>query len=456
MKSWKKQLLKEFDETAPLLSDEVKNAPIVVEKSQNGTVEKDGNALLKKGAWITSCCVAILLAVVFAIFGMCGLFDKPTAPIVDRFVFALEINPTAIFVTDKQGVVKSVKALNEDADVVFYEDDTISKIVNVPLSEAIVTYTDTATKLGYLNLSADANAVRLTSSEGGLDDITESASKSLQSYFRTNGVYAVVVSEKTAVNELCKRLNLTNAEDLSGLLERVDALSDYYGEGANEESLQDFYKTYIVGEQTLEYVKSELLSRVDEIKENAQALSELALCSYEVMMSEYNPFSPLPADYWTIKNSSVDYSDEFSAKMKQMENLLQSYQDKFGTKIESLEELKSSVDVYSSLQGADYGELFASITQDDFRNSAKNYVSVLKNIGIEVDGLEALLSAPQNVQEYLTQYKIVLGQFSNFRIEKYESVYKQDRQSISEEEYDEFVNTIISKYGSLKNFWEKK
>ncbi len=456
MKSWKKRLIKEFDETAPILSDEVKNAPIVTEKKQDGSVEKDGNALVKKGAWITSCCVAILLAVVFAIFAMCGLFDKPLSPVSDRFVFALEINPTVIFVTDEQGVVKSVKAINEDADVVLYQDDTLNKMVDAPLREAIVTYTDTATKLGYLNLSVDATAVRLTSSEGDIDGITESVSKSLQSYFRDNGVYAVVVSEKATVKEMCNRFNMTETDDISLFLEKVNALSDYYGEGASEESLQDFYENYIVGEQTLEYVKSELLSRVEKIKENAGALKELATCSYDIMMSTENPFSPLPADYWTIKSSGASYGEQFANKMNEMENMLLNYQNKFGTLFESLEELKSAVDVYSNLQGNDYGELFSNITKEDFSASAEKYVSVLKIVGEDVSELQALLNAPKTTTEYLAQYKTVLNKFSLLRIQKFKDVYEENRNGISEDEYDDFVAGIISKYGSLENFWNNK
>ena len=39
------------------------------------------------------------------------------------------------------------------------------------------------------------------------------------------------------------------------------------------------------------------------------------------------------------------------------------------------------------------------------------------------------------------------------RYEKFSSVYEEARNEITTADYDEYINRIISSYGSLTNFW---
>ncbi len=459
MKSWKKQLNKEFDAAAPALKNAVLDAPIITAQDEETNVQ-NGNVLAKrKIALFASCGAVVILIAVFVILAILGVFDQK--PVIERFVFSLEINPAVCFVTDKDGNVKSVNALNEDADVILSDDGTLTKLKNVPLSEAVVTYTDCAARLGYLDLSATENAVRLSSSTETDKALLERTSDSLRSYFKTNGIFAVVVEDAVAVNELSKRLGVSGTSDLSELTNSLENLSVRYGErietNASAEKLQSYYETHIIGSQTLEYVQGELLGNVEKIISNAQMLSQMGTCSYNIMMHKDNPFNPIPADYWTIKKfPNADYGAEFAAAMDEMSGLLTEYENKFGVHIDSISDLTSAVEAYSSLSGIDFEELFSSLTVDDFKTSAEKYVAMLKNIGNDITALESLLSVPQTAQEYFAQLQTALKQLYDSRTEQYKDIYGQARAEISDTEYNDYVNDVIKEYGSIENFWNKK
>lgn len=459
MKSWKKQLNKEFDTAAPALKNDVLNAPIITAQTQESDIQ-NGNVLVKRKAGIFASCGALaILIIIFAFLAIFGVFGS--TPVTDRFVFSLEVNPAVSFVTDKDGNVKSVNALNEDADVILSDESTLDKLKNVPLSEAVVTYTDCAAKLGYLDLSATENAVRLSSSTETDKALLASTSDSLRSYFKTNGIFAVVVEDVITVNELSTRLGVEVKSNLTELTASLENLSVRYGErietDASAEKIKSYYETYILGAQTLEYVQGELLGNVEKIISNAQMLSQMGLCSYNIMTHKDNPFNPIPADYWTVKNyNGADYGAEFAALMDEMGALLTEYENKFGVSIGNITDLTSAVAAYSSLAGIDFEELFSSLTVNDFRTSAAKYVGMLKNIGNDVSGLEALLSVPQTAQEYVAQLQTALQQLHGSRTEQYKGIYEQERGEISETEYNDFVNSIVREYGSLENFWNKK
>ena len=459
MKSWKKLLNEEFEAAAPALKDEVRNAPIITAQSDASDIPS-GNALAKRKPWIWACgAAATALAVVIALLGILGVFTPK--PAFDRFVFSLEINPAVSFVTDKNGVVKSVNALNADADVLLSEESTLQKLKNAPLFEAVVTFTDAAARLGYLDLTKTQNAVRLSSSAETYEELLASAAAGLRNYFMQSGIYAVVVQDVVTAKELSERMGLAGANSLAELSGSLESLSVRYGERVDEnagaETLRQLHETYIIGTQMLEYVRDELLTSIDDIVRNAQLLSQIALCSYNIMLHKDNPFNPLPVDYWTLKKyPNAEYSPEFSELAAEMENLLAEYESAFGVAIGSLSELTAATDVYSSLSGIDFEELFSALTAEDFLASATKFVGMLKNIGHDVTAHEFLLTAPQTAQEYFAQLETTLNALSASRYEKYKEVYDSPRDRISEAEYEEFISEIVREYGSVENFWNKK
>lgn len=459
MKSWKKRFNEEFDHIAPPLREDVKNAPIVTATDTKIPVVKTKPPLFKRYLGAGSALAAVAIAIVFAFIGIFKA-PAPPPPAFDHFVFTLEINPAVAFVTDADGTVQRITSLNEDADILLSDPALTEKVKNKPLTEAIVAYTDEAAKLGYLDLSAAQSAVRLSSSTETDGNLLSAVSGSLKEYFMTNGIYAVVVENRADVKELCGRLGVAETSDLKELTDALCRLSDRFGERVEEdadaEELQSLYRTYIMGLQTFETVRDKLLKNLNDILLNAQMLQQIARCNYEIMMHKDNP-SLLPLDYWRVKKyQGESESEEFTALMRKMEDLLRTYEEKFGVTINDTDELTSAVNVYSFLSGLDLETVFSSLSLSDFQSSAEKYIGILKNIGCDVGGLETLLRVPTTVQEYIAQLETMWTARFRSRAEAYRSIYEQPRRAITEADYGAFVNEITEKYGSLENFWNKK
>lgn len=458
MKSWKKQMNREFDDVAPKISDRVLNAPINTARADGGAETVNGGVLVMKRIGISSACVAVALALVFMFLGVFGVFGKNS--LTEGYVFTYEINPAVAFITDKDGKVISVKALNKDADVVLCDENILVKLHNVPIADAVVAFTDEAARLGYLDVEAEENAVRLSGADGE-SKIFAAAADSLRGYFRENGIFAAVVEDSVTVKELSKRVGFDDINDLTGIINAVKSLPIYFGERkvdtASPEELAALYDDYILGGQFLELMRGELLDNAKAIIANAQLIARISVLNYNIMMHEDNPFSPFPADYWAVKKyPNAVYGDEFSALISEMDTLLDEYATEFGIALNSLSDLTSAAEAYASLANIDFYELFSSITKEDFSALAERFVSMLDNIGNNVDALKTLLNKSQTPEEYKTQMKTVLGELFDYREKVYLKIYNEERTELSQSEYESFISNIEQKYGSLENFWNEK
>ncbi|MGN1201331.1 MAG: hypothetical protein ACI4R8_03655 [Candidatus Caccovivens sp.] len=447
MRSWKKRLNDEFNASAPALSEKFKNAPIMSVEKNNTTV-KNGNTQIKRRIGLSTFCAAMATVIVFAFLGIFGVFDPKNNPIIDNYIFTLEINPAVVFVTDKDGKVESVKALNEDADLILADETELNKIKNKPLKEAIVIYTDSAAQLGFLDFSTNGDAVRLSSTNETDNNIFAEVSNSLSSYFCEKGIYAVVVENKLSVQEMCLRVGLTNSNSIANLTSAINNLSICYGnrisENANLQEISKLYNSYIVGNGLLEIVQKELLDNVPNIIQNAQMLSNIASINMQIMAKAYT-------DYWHIKNQSV--SQELEELVNSMETVLAEYENKFNKSINSLDELLSAINVYSSYSGQDLEDVVNSLSAEQFTLEATNFVGMLENIGNDVSQFVTLLTEPQSASEYFEKFDLIVSLLQDTRFNQYFEIYNEVREKISENDYANFVAGIENEYGSLENFW---
>lgn len=458
MKSWKKQLNEELDGAVPQLKESVKNAPIIVGNSDGGTDTVNGGALVKRRVKIGSVCAAFLLVLALLFLCIFGVIGRN--PLPELFVFTYEINPAVAFITDKDGVVQSVKALNKDADVLLADENLLAELENAPLSEAAVAFTESAARLGYLDVGANENAVRLSGAEED-SAVFNGTADSLRSYFCENGIYAAVVQDTATVSELCERAGLAETEDMSGLLASVGGLPVFYGERnvdtATTEELNAVYESYVIGTQLLELVTGKIAENVNAIISNAQAVAKIAILNYNIMLDGDNPFSPLPADYWTVRQyPDLVYSEGFSSLMAEMENAIADYKSEFGVLLNSIEDLTSAAEAYSSLSVSDLYELLTSVTAENFVSLAEKFVDMLGNIGNDVDELKTLFNKPQTAEEYITQMRTALAELSDYREQTYSEIYGKERADLTESDYAGFISGLEEKYGSLENFWNKK
>lgn len=466
MKSWKKRLNEEFDKAAPALNDEVLNAPIIT--AQPAATPRSQQPLHKKGGWF-ACGMAVALAAIFVTLGVLGVFDF--APHEDRYVFALEINPAVSFITDADGNVLEVKALNSDADIVLSNSDIVeNNIQGKPLSEAIVTYTDYAAQLGFLK-ATEQSAVRLSASNDTNKNLFGSVSASLTQYFKDKGIYAAVVEDKLDATEFAQRLGVEGMS-LSEIATALNGVSDFFAErNVNENTtqteLEGLYKDFVVGNQFLEAVKNELVKNVESIStfaERVLSLVEIYTKNTSIIFDINNPTRFLFAgdDYWTLKEKHEDYSDfngDFEKLMSGMDTLVADFETRYNQKLESysaFEELYESIkSVVDSLHEnlTDFFDV-EKLSLDNIQASLSQYISVLKNVNVKVDGLESLLSVPTTVEAYFNQLQVSWQQVTADRLAENEDSYNSNRKPISDADYDAFINQILQENGSLENFWK--
>ena len=440
MKSWKKRLNEEFEAAVPALSREVLNAPVQSVKEEEKPRAKKISPL-KKRLFFGSGFAAAALAIVFTVLGVTGVFAPPAAPKLAGGVYTLEINPAVVFVTAENGKVLSVKSLNEDADVVLSDEKTRDKLINAPISEAVVAYTDAVVKAGYIDITKRENAVKLSYVEWVDEDRLNSVTESLQDYFKQKGVYAAIVEKFLTKRELCEKVGV--------------AVTNKTDKNASTEELQNLYNEYIVGKSTLEYVKKELISRISDIAEGTLLLKEIGVCNVKIISSIHNPGFIIHYDYWGIKNTpNLTYNEEFAALIKEMDGLIDEYEQKFGKKIATSDEYNAVRDAFSAFQDVNIKDFLTSITVADFRKSLGKYITVLKNIGYDTSALEAIINAPQTAEEYFGQLRVITRQTLLSREKGFENVYSAPREQISATDYDDYISKIIAKYGSLENFWE--
>lgn len=458
MKSWKKRLNEEFEAAVPALSREVLNAPVQSVKEEEKPRAKKISPL-KKRLFFGSGFAAAALAVVFTVLGVTGVFAPPAAPKLAGGVYTLEINPAVVFVTAENGKVLSVKSLNEDADVVLSDEKTRDKLINAPISEAVVAYTDAVVKAGYIDITKRENAVKLSYVEWVDEDRLNSVTESLQDYFKQKGVYAAIVEKFLTKRELCEKVGVAVTNKTDELFNELESLSAFFADrsvkNATTEELQNLYNEYIVGKSTLEYVKKELISRISDIAEGALLLKEIGVCNAKIFTSIYNPGLIINYDYWRIKSTpNLTYNEEFAALIKEMDGLIDEYEQKFGKKIATLDEYNAVRDAFSAFQDVNIKDFLTSLTVENFRSSLGKYITVLKNIGYDTSALEAIINAPQTAEEYFGQLRVVMRQTLLSREKGFENVYSAPREQISATDYDDYISEIIAKYGSLENFWE--
>lgn len=459
MRSWKKQLKAEFDKSVPSLKPEIINAPINSRRNEEteqkiilDKPEKNKKSFFGKGFFVGATCVT-MIAIIFTVLGIMGVFNPTITPSADnKYVYMLEINPSVAFVTDEQGNVLDVRSFNEDSDIVLSDEAILQSIQSSKVVDAVSIYVDTASKLGYLDLS-EKTAVKLTTTDQTNKDTFAEISKGLQNYFMNNGIFAVVVENSVSIEEFCAKLGITAQKSLSDLANALDSLSVMIGErisgSVDSEYIKELYETFVLNMQTFELIKDELSDNVDRISDCIGSIKDISVLSLKILTDKDNPFI-ISADYWTIKKyGNNDYTPEFSALMQQMDELIADYNQKFGVEIVSLDGLRDTLDALKNFDLDDF-------TFDKFKNSLSEYVTILKSAGFNVDVLQKISDIPSSYEQYVEQFKSVTDELYKSKIEKYKSIYEQSRTPITANEYDDFISQIIAEYGSLENFWNNK
>lgn len=228
--NWKNKWKKELNSVVPKLSDTVLNTPTEKVEIKSERV-KSRRRFISFGA--LSFAAVLVLTLVIGFY----LLQPPTVP---ETVFAVEINPAAAFVLDKNDKIKSVTAINSDADVILSSEENLNEIIGKSANQAVEKFVDIAAKYGYIDLS-DFAAVRITSC--GAKNF-ESLRASVESFLSGKGIPSVVFTQKVEEIEFCDIIGIEKEQGVK-LVDTVKNSPVLYAErAAVEKELDELKKEY--------------------------------------------------------------------------------------------------------------------------------------------------------------------------------------------------------------------
>ncbi|MGD9605425.1 MAG: hypothetical protein AB7V00_04655 [Bacilli bacterium] len=135
---------------------------------------------------------AMLLVMSLGLYG-CTIGTSDTDYASDAYV-VLDINPSVEILTDEDGLVSQVNALNEDAEILLVDTNYVGKTVEETV-EAIVAL---AVELGYLDFTAE-NAIVVTAAGGTEEDTEELETKirdRIRDYANSKGMSMEVIQAR--------------------------------------------------------------------------------------------------------------------------------------------------------------------------------------------------------------------------------------------------------------------
>lgn len=311
MKFWKSQWKKELEDSLP------KNCSAVSQQvEQNG--EQLSHVLTKRRNWIIT---AISLALALMIALAVGLsLIKPTNTLR---VFALEINPSAVFVVDQKGVITNASSVNFDADVILSDDERRSQIVGKTVKDGVNAFIEYAIQLGYMDVTNDSMKVT------GVNEFINTVKESAKAYLTQKGANVEVLQSKKTTQEFGNYfgIDFKNEQEIFDKIKELPIL--YSDKCANDKGLEELANEYMA--QVNEYIRKHLkyeFSNLDispELKQTLEGfLDEEEFILYiEGMIQEGH----LPNDIIPLEMKELLQKPEFASK-EEFKNKMQNLTNK--------------------------------------------------------------------------------------------------------------------------------
>lgn len=441
MNSWKKLLKSETENSVKNLtmSEEVKNASLktrekteFAEKPKRGFLS--GFTFTRRMAAFLTIIVALCVAVIPSAIAISNY-----ASVNAQSEVLLEVNPSALFITDKKGKITDVKSMNSDADVILCDDETVNSICGSSLSEGTRIFIDRAARLGYIDFDNGKNTVKLTSDKP--QSFIEESVETLRNYFCEKGIYSVVLSKNATVSELAGKLGVS-ASSKGALHKNASNLETLYGERTND--IEKAHK-----ENVLTALYEIVTERVSDILNGAELIIRMKLVNLEIKMHTFGK------DYWDIKDKDVSNLAILSSYKERMEELIDEYAALTGGKclMKTRRELETAEKDYLALIGFDMEddeelirtglkEYFDSLTFEKFYSDDDKLVSVLKNTDLDTFGYDNLTKTPKTIKEYVRELKKVLGGQAESREKDNKALYETERKPITSEEYRSYIESL--------------
>ena len=448
---WKTKWEQELDATLPELRADVREHPIPASHKRPALRRKrvDGPhyALLALAA-------VLLLMLCFTPV-LRELLQEPPAEGETGTLIALHINPSVAFAADSEGKVVQLLALNADADVILSHAGFAEEVIGLPLTEAIVRYTDLAARLGYLDPNTQGDAVCLRVCEGASLH-AESAVAELEDYFCRLGARIAVAEEKLSRTDFSALIGTESVEDL--LLAPVGT-AVLFGERAlsalTEQELQAHYESTVLCGEVKETLSARLHSRMEQFSAHAEALLHVTELSGRVLAHPDNP-GIFIKNYWYLAEESdpAEYTPSFASLMTEMECALADYAEAYGREIASVGDLLSLTEESVRWSVENLLSLLEDFSDALLLEHADDLLTCLESIGEDTEQIRALLTPPTTAEEFLGKHALALQMSFDTREESGREAYNTEREPLGQKEYLAFLDAVKAEYGSLADYWK--
>ena len=423
--SIEKRLLNEMNKITPNMSDELKNHPI--------------NKREKKPHFKMGISIGLVLATLIVITTILSI--NFLAPTNLNAYYIVEINPTIMIEVNK-GIVSEVKSGNNDGDALLLDLNIEGKSLDKAMDDIALN----ALRQGYIEESGDAIRV---SSIGGSSEGSDFIKNSLVSYFKESGYYVAVISNDV---NLCSDIKL---DDFSKYFKSLDSKSYMNEEPLN---IEEYYKENYLFSYLFDSIRINL-NELKQIKNLLIRIDEV----YEELLVDDNIDSMIKDYFYLVtyyKNKECPIS--VKVKMDEMKALLEEYKRLSGISIDNLLDMKTEL-IKLSLIDIDW---LMDITNslDSFIKElnvmAENTIkSIIDTISIVIptfsDIFDALSNIPKTLDEFYRSVDLLTIAKRDERINANMESFNKVRNSISDNEYNLFIDGIINEFESLENYFNK-
>ncbi len=462
MKNWKKRWIKELDRDVPKLSSNVLNAQVETasdncqEKTKISFNQLIGRFFSSPLRVCASVLVVCLLSIVLltTIVSPAGRSDK-----IYPYAFVVEINPAVALTTDEDGNVTALSALNQDADVVLSkmaEEDWEKK----PLAEVVAFYTDLAAKLGFIDISSETAAMRITANKAeNVKKLLDATRGKLEDYFLERGVFGVVLCEAVEKDKFSERLGIdaqTNEQFIESIKSKFTYTFEADVQGANLETIQNLYRENVLDGDFVQWLNDCIENNLLEAEKNVAALEKMVELNDKIKAHQDNPsYFEWNKDYWTVKEAD-DISASLKKLLDEMTAAIKDYGQKWSVKIDSEEALVAlKISCAESYRIFKYAfETVKEFVAENFEEFFSAISGVLQECGILSSEDLALAEIPQTVEEYTKKALEMAANKAELRAEKFEESYNLIHNPISQDAYDDYIEDLIKKYGTLSDYWQ--
>ena len=444
MKDLKNKWLDELETVMPDLEQDVIDAPILVGERQTRTKRS-----FAKWTYAVAVSVfAVLIAVVLSIyFATKNLGENP--PVASSgYVAVLEVNPKVMFTVDDDGNVVAVTALNSDADVVLSSRERLAEMTEKPLSESINAFLDYSGRLGFIDVNGqDAIKLSHTATPEKIDGVI----KSVENFFKENGVFAVVVSSQNTLSQISSKYGFENPQSIDTFIDKIKTSPMLFSErqivDMTLEEIQKIYQDTVILGDMQDYVQQQLSYGI----KSGEALVEIYELNRQIVAHPDNP-ALIWGDYWAVTDNFEVFSEDFGLLVDSMTEKLNSFKETYGTEFES-HTLELAYIAYKSISEnglKELEDLLNSFTDEHYINALPMIKGFLLEGNISFGDFDVL---PLNEEEFVQKTQSYLNGMFDAYAESNKTAYETARETISNDSYQDFVDGIIQEFGSLENYW---